>query len=182
MKQSKISNPQSPTPSSKRLQVTIFTDGACLGNPGRGGYGVVLLQPPYRKELSGGYRLTTNNRMELMAVIAGLRILKKPCDVTLYSDSRYLVDALEKGWAERWRKNDWMRNTQAQAENADLWAQLLDLCARHVVKFVWVRGHTGNRENERCDQLSVQAAQGKNLRVDEGYERAGAAHGKRLDL
>jgi len=153
------------------LHVTIFTDGACVGNPGRGGYGAVLLQGKHRKELSGGYRLTTNNRMELMAVIAALCILKKPCAVMLYTDSRYLVDAMEKGWAERWRANHWKRNAKEKAENADLWAQVLDLCAQHEVQFVWVRGHAGHRENERCDELSVQAAQGKKLLMDDEYEK-----------
>jgi ribonuclease HI len=152
-------------------KVIIFTDGGASPNPGRGGYSAVLLQGKYRKELSGGYRLTTNNRMELMAVIAALRILKKPCAVMLYTDSRYLVDAMEKGWAERWRANHWKRNAQEQAENADLWAQVLDLCAQHEVQFVWVRGHAGNRENEQCDELSLQAAQGKKLLVDEVYEQ-----------
>ena len=150
--------------------VVIYTDGACLGNPGPGGYGVVLLCDNRRKELSGGFSLTTNNRMEIMAAIVGLRQLKGPCSVTLYTDSQYLANAITKGWAQRWRANGWKRNSKEKALNPDLWEQLLDLCARHDVKFVWVRGHAGNRENERCDQLSWQAARQRGLPPDPGYE------------
>lgn len=151
-------------------EVTIYTDGACLGNPGPGGYGVVLLGRGRRKELSGGFRRTTNNRMEIMACIAGLRVLKQRCRVTLYSDSQYVVNAMTKGWAVRWRANGWKRNKSEAALNPDLWAHLLDLCAQHDVRFLWVRGHAGNRENERCDELSVRAAQAPALARDEGYE------------
>jgi ribonuclease HI len=150
-------------------QVHIYTDGACLGNPGPGGYGVVLLYNQHRKDLSGGFRRTTNNRMEIMAAIAGLRALTGRCAVTLYSDSQYLVNAIMQGWAKRWRANGWMRNKREQALNADLWEQLLDLCARHEVEFVWVRGHAGHPENEYCDRLSVEAAKGNNLPPDVGY-------------
>lgn len=150
--------------------VIIYTDGACIGNPGPGGYGVVLLYRNHRQELSGGFRLTTNNRMELTAAIVGLRALKTRCAVTLHTDSRYLVDAITKGWAERWRANGWWRNKKERALNPDLWEQLLDLCAWHQVKFVWVRGHAGDPENERCDQLARQAAQGPDLPPDEDYE------------
>ena len=153
-------------------RIIIYTDGACIGNPGPGGYGVVLLHGARRRELSGGYRRTTNNRMELMAVIAGLRTLKQKCVVTLYTDSRYLVDALTQGWAERWRANGWRRNSKEKALNPDLWAQTLDLCAQHIISFEWVRGHAGDRENERCDQLSAQAARRKDLPVDEGFAQA----------
>jgi ribonuclease HI len=151
-------------------KVTIYTDGACLGNPGPGGYGVVLLYDGHRKELSGGFRLTTNNRMEMMAVIVGLRALKERCSVTLYSDSEYVVNSISKGWAARWRANGWRRNKKDKAVNPDLWEQLLDLIDKHDVKMVWVRGHSGVEENERCDELSVAAAQHKDLPVDEGYE------------
>lgn len=151
-------------------QVVIYTDGACLGNPGPGGYGVVLLCDGQRKELSGGFRLTTNNRMEIMAAIVGLRELKGPSSVTLYTDSQYLVNTITKGWAKRWRANGWMRNNKDKALNPDLWEQLLDLCDRHDVKFVWVRGHAGTRDNERCDKLSVQAARQRGLPPDPGYE------------
>ena len=151
-------------------QVTIHTDGACIGNPGRGGYGVVLQFGEHRKELSGGYRLTTNNRMELMGPIKALRTLKQSYFVILYSDSRYVVDAIEKGWVERWRAKGWMRNKKDRAINPDLWERLLDLCSEHEVEFRWVRGHAGNRYNERCDRLATQAARQKGLPIDEGYE------------
>ena len=151
--------------------VTIYTDGACLGNPGPGGYGAVLLYNGTRKELSGGYRRTTNNRMEIMAVLAGLRSLKEPCRVTLYSDSRYVVDAMSKGWAERWRAKGWKRSDKAPALNPDLWAEMLDLSERHQVEYRWVKGHAGNPENERCDELAVAAANGAELARDEVYEK-----------
>ena len=151
-------------------QVTIHTDGACIGNPGRGGYGVVLQFGEQRKELSGGYRLTTNNRMELMGPIKALQTLKQSYVVILYSDSRYVVDAIEKGWVERWRAKGWMRNKKDRAVNPDLWECLLDLYSEHEVEFRWVRGHAGNRYNERCDRLATQAARQKGLPIDEGYE------------
>ena len=154
---------------SKR-QVIIHTDGACIGNPGPGGYGVVLEYGENRRELSGGYRHTTNNRMELMGPIKSLEALKESCRVTLYSDSKYVVDAVGKGWAKRWQANGWMRNKKEQAVNPDLWVRLLALCEQHDVEFRWVRGHAGNTENERCDQLAVQAAQQNNLPIDDGYE------------
>lgn len=153
-------------------EVTIYTDGACIGNPGPGGYGTVLICGPHRKQLSGGYRLTTNNRMEIMAAIAGLRALKSPCVVTLYTDSQYLCNSIAKGWAKRWRANSWKRNKKGKALNADLWEQLLDICDQHQVEFVWVEGHAGDPENERCDQLAAAAARGENLPPDTGYEQS----------
>ncbi|NET41768.1 ribonuclease HI [Okeania sp. SIO2B3] len=150
-------------------EVTIYTDGACSGNPGPGGYGVVIITDRQRQELSGGYKLTTNNRMELMAAILGLQTLESACNVTLYTDSKYIVDAITKGWAKRWRANDWKRNKKDKAMNPDLWEKLLDLCNKHQVEFSWVRGHSGNRENERCDKLAVQASQQPNLPPDSGY-------------
>ena len=120
--------------------VSIYTDGACLGNPGPGGYGIILVYAQNRKELSGGYRLTTNNRMELMAAIQGLAALKEPCQVQLYSDSKYLVEAMEKGWARRWQANNWYRNKKEKAANQDLWQELLNLCQKHTVSFVWIQG------------------------------------------
>jgi len=153
--------------------VTIHTDGACLGNPGPGGYGVILDYAGRRKELYGGYALTTNNRMELLAAIIGLEELNRPCDVTLHSDSRYLVDAIEKGWAVRWRRNGWMRNKREAAVNPDLWERLLNLLERHNVEFRWVRGHSGEPNNERCDALASTAARGDNLPADPGYPPAG---------
>lgn len=152
-------------------QVVIYTDGACSGNPGPGGYGAVLLYNGHRKELSGGFRLTTNNRMEMLAVIEALRSLKDRCAVKLHSDSQYVINAIEKGWAAKWKANGWMRNKKDKAVNPDLWQQLLDLCKQHKVEFIWVRGHSGNVENERCDVLAVTASQQKNLPADEVYER-----------
>lgn len=146
-------------------QITIYTDGAAQGNPGRGGYGVVLLSPPYRKELSEGFRLTTNNRMELLAVIKGLEALKvEGCDVTIYSDSRYVVDAVTKGWVFGWEKKGFK-----EKKNPDLWQRFLKIYRRHNVRFVWVKGHDGNTENERCDRLAVAAANQPNLPDDTGY-------------
>ncbi|ACB53738.1 ribonuclease H [Crocosphaera subtropica ATCC 51142] len=151
-------------------KVQIYTDGACSGNPGKGGYGIILVHNEHRKELSGGYRLTTNNRMEMMAAIIGLEALKMPCDVTLYTDSRYLVDAITKGWAKKWQGNGWKRNKKETAKNPDLWQKLLDLCEEHEVEFVWVKGHAGHPENEQCDRLAVTAAQQSELAIDEVYE------------
>src|SRR5213595_978974 len=130
-------------------QVEIYTDGACEPNPGRGGYGVVLLHPKKRAELSGGFRLTTNNRMEIYAAIKGLELLKKPCKVTVYSDSQYVVNAMMSGWVAAWKQRDWWRTNKERAVNVDLWQKLLELCQIHQAEFVWVRGHAGNKENER---------------------------------
>ena len=152
------------------MKVDIYTDGACIGNPGPGGYGVVLLFQDHRKELSGGYRKTTNNRMEILAAIVGLEALKERCQVTLFSDSQYLVRAVEEGWALKWRANGWRRNKRQKALNPDLWDRLLGLCENHDVKFRWVRGHVGNRENERCDELAVRSAHSSDLPVDAGYQ------------
>jgi len=137
--------------------VTIYTDGACSGNPGPGGYGVVLLHNNHRKELSGGETQTTNNRMEMLAAIVGLEALNQPCQVALYSDSKYLVDAIQQGWAKRWQQNNWMRNKKDPALNADLWERLLGLLSKHDVTSHWVKGHAGNQENERCDTLARAA-------------------------
>jgi ribonuclease HI len=149
--------------------VTIYTDGACLGNPGPGGYGVILLYQGNRRELSGGYRKTTNNRTEIIAAIIGLDALKEKCSVTLYSDSAYLVKAMSKGWIQRWQANGWKRNKREPVLNPDLWKRLLQLCEYHDVQFSWVKGHAGSLENIRCDKLAMQAAQRTNLPVDEGY-------------
>ena len=149
--------------------VTIYTDGACLGNPGPGGYGVVLLYGDRRLELAEGYRLTTNNRMEMMAAIVGLRSLENPSQVTLYSDSRYVVDAITKGWAKKWQAKGWQRNAKEKAKNPDLWAEMLSLCDQHQVTFNWVKAHAGNRENERCDRLAVEAAKTKATLIDQGF-------------
>ena len=150
-------------------KVTIYTDGACTGNPGAGGYGAVIIYNEHRKEISGGYKLTTNNRMEMMAAIAALQSLKEKCLVTLHSDSKYLVDAVTKGWAKKWQANGWQRNRKEKAKNPDLWQKMLDLCQQHQVDFVWVKAHAGIPENERCDRLAVAAAKQPDLQLDEGY-------------
>lgn len=149
--------------------VTIYTDGACSGNPGPGGYGVVLLYGSARKELSEGYRLTTNNRMEVLAVIKGLEALKEPCQVTLYSDSKYVVDAITKGWVTRWKAKGWYRNAKEKASNVDLWERLLTQLERHEVEFCWVKGHADNPGNERCDELARMAIANGDLKEDTNY-------------
>jgi ribonuclease HI len=163
--------PSSPsTPSGRKPgTIVIYTDGGCLTNPGPGGYGAIIVEGNSRIELSGGFRLTTNNRMELAACIAALKAVKIPSDVILHSDSRYVVNGIGKGWARRWRACNWMRTKSEAAENSDLWKQLLTLCDRHRVTFVWVRGHAGHPENERCDKLATVAAQGADLREDRAY-------------
>ena len=140
------------------MNVTIYTDGACSGNPGPGGYGAILMYGAHKKELSGGNPNTTNNRMELMGVITALKALNRPCQVDLYTDSQYVVNAIEKGWAKKWQANGWMRNKKEPALNADLWEELLRLCELHQVEIVWIKGHAGHPENERCDRLAVAAA------------------------
>lgn len=150
--------------------VIIYTDGACLGNPGPGGYGVIFQYKDKKREESGGFRKTTNNRMEIMAAIVGLQSLKEKCHVTVYSDSEYLVKAIAEGWAKRWRENGWKRNKKDKAVNADLWDKLLKLCDYHETEFKWVRAHDNIIENERCDQLATKAANTPNLPIDDGYE------------
>lgn len=135
--------------------VELFSDGACSGNPGPGGYGTILRFGTNVKELSGGERETTNNRMELMGVIAGLSALKEPCAVTVTTDSKYVVDSVTKGWVYNWEKNNWIKSDKKPALNSDLWKKLLSLLRTHKVDFVWVKGHAGHPENERCDQLAV---------------------------
>jgi ribonuclease HI len=147
--------------------VTIYTDGAARGNPGPGGYGVILMSDGHRKELSQGYKHTTNNRMELMAVIAGLKALKKePMNVTIYSDSQYVVKAVEEGWLNTWIKT----NFKGGKKNPDLWKEFYELSKKHHIKFKWVRGHADNPYNNRCDELATAAADGNDLLPDEGYE------------
>ena len=136
-------------------QVSIFTDGACSGNPGPGGWGAILDYKGARRELSGGERETTNNRMELMGVIRALELLKEPCEVTLCSDSKYVIDGLQKGWAKGWRARGWIKSDKKPALNSDLWGRLLELCEGHVLRYHWIKGHAGHAENERCDQLAV---------------------------
>ena len=140
-------------------EVEIFTDGACSGNPGPGGYGTILRYKGHEKELSGGEANTTNNRMELTAVIVGLEALKEPCKVTLTTDSKYVADAITKGWAESWQQNGWRMADKKPALNVDLWEKLLLLIKKHEVEIIWVKGHEGHPENERCDKLAVNASQ-----------------------
>lgn len=148
--------------------VIVYTDGSCLKNPGRGGYGVVILDGDQRRELARGFILTTNNRMEILACIAALQALKARERIVLHTDSQYVVNSISKGWAKGWRRNGWQRPT-GPVVNADLWQVLLELCEQHDVTFQWVRGHAGNVENERCDLLARAAAQGNDLEVDAGY-------------
>lgn len=141
--------------SEKLSKVYIYTDGACSNNPGPGGWGAILKSGEHIKELSGGEKNTTNNRMEMTAIINALKALKRPCEVVLTSDSKYVIDAIEKGWVYKWEKNNWMRTKNQPALNSDLWRELLNLLKMHKVRFVWVKGHAGHPENERCDQLAV---------------------------
>ena len=150
--------------------VTIYSDGACLGNPGRGGYGTVLLAGEHRKELSAGFRHTTNNRMELLGAIVGLEALKQPCKVVLWSDSQYVIHALSKGWLAGWQKRGWRTSGRQPVKNQDLWQRLLRAVDPHTIEWRWVRGHTGDVENERCDQLAVAAANGAELLDDVGFD------------
>ena len=142
--------------------VTLYTDGACSGNPGPGGWGAILEFQGTEKALSGGEKSTTNNRMELMAVIAGLSALKEPCIVELYSDSKYVIDGLSKGWAVSWQKNGWRKADKKPALNPDLWEKLLELTAVHKMRYHWVKGHADNPKNNRCDQLAVAATKMQN--------------------
>lgn len=147
-------------------EIVVYTDGAAKGNPGPGGYGIVLMSGRHYKEVSEGFRLTTNNRMELMSVCVALEMLKTDgCHVTVYSDSRYVVDAVEKNWIGGWVKRGWKN-----VKNPDLWSRFLRIFSKHKVKFVWVRGHAGNKYNEVCDQLAVAASNGRELHIDHWYE------------
>jgi ribonuclease HI len=147
-------------------KVELYTDGACSGNPGPGGYGIVLMHEGHQKELSGAYELTTNNRMELMAVIIGLRALKKPCEVTLYTDSKYIVDALTLGWIEKWKSNRWIKSDKQPVKNVDLWTEVLEQINRHHIEWVWVKGHSNNRYNILCDKLATTAIHESPREVD----------------
>ena len=139
-------------------QVNVYTDGACSGNPGPGGWGAILEYKGTRKEHSCGEAQTTNNRMEMTAVLRALEALKEPCRVVLCSDSKYVIDALSKGWAKKWRANGWKRGDKKPALNPDLWEQLLNACERHEIEYQWIKGHAGHPENERCDELAVEQA------------------------
>lgn len=147
-------------------KVTLYTDGACSGNPGRGGFGLILEYNGKQKEISGGYRETTNNRMELTAVIKGLDALKEPCEVRVVSDSKYVVDAINKGWVYKWEGNNWIKSDKSPVSNIDLWENLLALMDEHEVTYEWVEGHKGHPQNERCDKLAVAAYNSENLEED----------------
>lgn len=157
----------------KRVQ--IYTDGSARGNPGKGGYGAVLEYRDssgrlYTKEISGGYRCTTNNRMELMAVIAAVEELRQPCEIELFSDSQYIINAFNKGWVYSWLKKGWVRGKNDPVKNVDLWKRLLKDIKEHDVTWNWVKGHSGHSQNERCDALATQAADSDHLMEDRGYE------------
>ncbi len=148
-------------------EITIYTDGAARGNPGPGGYGVVMMSGKHRKELSEGFRLTTNNRMELLAVIKALEALKQPgSKVTIFTDSKYVADAVNKGWVFQWERNGFKKK-----KNPDLWKRFLEIYRKHNVRLVWVKGHDNIKENERCDHLAVEASKGEKLQPDTGYEK-----------
>ena len=153
------------------MLVKIYTDGACSGNPGKGGYGTILIAQTddgkiHKKEITQGFEKTTNNRMELLAAIVGLEALKKPCDVELTSDSKYLTDAFNKNWVDGWVKRGWKNASKEPVKNVDLWKRLLEAKKNHNVKFIWVKGHNGHEYNERCDRMAVESANGDNLLKD----------------
>ena len=156
-------------------KVQIYTDGACTGNPGKGGFGAVLIYNGVEKEISQGFRKTTNNRMELMAAIEALILLKEPCKVDLYSDSKYLTDAINKGWLEAWIKNGWRKADKKKVLNVDLWEKIVTLTEKHSVNFIWVKGHAGNKYNEICDALAVNAYTDEAVNIDRNYEIAAEA-------
>ncbi len=156
-------------PESKSVQV--FTDGACSGNPGAGGCAAMLVYGSHRKEFVRGYRWTTNNRMEIMAVIMGLEALRYPCVATIHSDSKYLVRACTAGWLKRWKSNGWRTIKRTEVKNVDLWQRLDELLSIHELHFQWVKGHNGHPENARCDKLAVKAAKRKRLEIDSGFEK-----------
>ena len=152
-------------------KVEIYTDGACTGNPGKGGFGAVLIYNGSEKQISRGYRQTTNNRMELMAAVESLGLLKEKCDVDLYSDSKYLTDAINQHWLDSWVKNGWKKSDKKAVLNRDLWESLLELIKIHNVSFIWVKGHAGNKYNEICDALAVEAYTHNATNVDAEYEK-----------
>ena len=152
--------------------VTIYTDGACSGNPGPGGWAAILKFGTVEKEISGGLNNTTNNRMELLAVIKALSALKEKCNVSFYSDSKYIVDAVNKGWLKKWKTNNWKRSNKEKALNVDLWEKLLPLLEKHKIQFLWTQGHANDEFNNRCDKLAVAASKEKNLEEDVREERS----------
>ena len=142
-----------------KKHVDIYTDGACKGNPGPGGYGIVLVYRGIEKKMSCGFKCTTNNRMELLAAITALEALNESCDITLYSDSKYLIDAMTKGWARSWQAKNWIKSDKKKALNVDLWEKMLLLDSKHTIQYVWVKGHNGHKYNEICDTIAVEAAE-----------------------
>ncbi len=152
--------------------VEIYTDGSSRGNPGPGGYGTVIRYGAHARELAQGFQKTTNNRMEILAAVAGLEVLKEPCEVTVYSDSRYLVDAQTKGWVEGWKKRGWRKKDKSAVKNVDLWQRLEEVAAGHAIHWQWVKGHSGHDMNELCDELATSAADGERgeLLVDSGFD------------
>ncbi len=151
--------------------VDIYTDGACSGNPGQGGYGIVMMYNGARKEVNKGFVMTTNNRMELLAVIDALTLLKEPCKVRLYSDSKYVVSAIKEGWLIGWIAKNWKNSKKEPVKNIDLWKELIPLIEKHEVEFIWVKGHADNVENERCDELAREAIKNNQLIVDKGFDK-----------
>lgn len=159
------------------MLIKIYTDGACSGNPGKGGYGTILIAEDengrvHKKEITQGFAVTTNNRMELLAAIVGLEALKRPCDVELTSDSKYLVDAFNQKWVDGWVKKGWKGANKQPVKNQDLWKRLIEAKKNHNVKFIWVKGHNGQEFNERCDEMAVASANGENLLTDTGFTGA----------
>lgn len=161
-----------PNVTGERPRVRVYTDGACLGSPGRGGWGAILLTGHQREEIAGGFRLTTNARMEMMAVIKALQKLRDPSIVQLYTDSKMIVNAIEQGHAKRWRERGWKLSGNEDVADADLWERILELCEQHQVSFFWVKGHAGNKENQRCDRLSAHAARNSRVAIDLGFENS----------
>ena len=158
----------------KNVEVEIYTDGACSNNPGVGGYGAILFYQDsngqvHEKKLSKGFNMTTNNRMELMAVIDALSVLKKPCKVKLYSDSKYVVDSINQKWLDGWVKKNWRLNTNNPVKNIDLWKKYIEIAKAHEIEFIWVKGHASNKYNELCDKMAVEARNSGNLSIDEGF-------------
>lgn len=151
--------------------IIMYTDGACSGNPGPGGFGTILLFKGRRRELSEGYRWTTNNRMEMLALLRGLQVLKRPCKLHVYIDSTYVMNAFKKGWLENWKKKGWKTASKKPVHNRDLWELLDEQVQRHEVEFTWVKGHADNEENNRCDELGVQARTEDATRIDTVYEQ-----------
>lgn len=149
--------------------ITIYTDGSSRGNPGPGGYGTLLIYNGHQKELSGGFAKTTNNRMEILAALCGIESLKESCKVTVYSDSKYVIDTMDKGWIHGWEKKGWSRGPRKPLKNVDLWKRMLDAVRDHDITWKWVKGHSGHPENERCDVLATTAADRRGNPVDEGF-------------